>query len=89
MTRDQTAAPAVPVAIRYFGPLLDVTGTPAETVELVLPDTVDGIENQLYGMRPGLRTMTYRVAVDETLRNRDDLIEAAREIALLPAFSGG
>lgn len=89
MIRNEPRAPALPVTVRYFGPLLDVTGLPEETVELVLPDTVEGIETQLFRDRPGLRTMTYRIAVDETLRNRDDRIETAREIALLPAFSGG
>ncbi len=77
------------VRIRYFGPLLDVTGTPQETVSLRLPDTVAGVNRQLWQHRPGLAGVDYRLAVDETLREGEEAVATAREIALLPPFSGG
>ena len=75
--------------IRYFGPLLDVTGREGESVELGLPMTVARIEEEILRLHPGLRGREFRVAVDETFRKREDVIDEAREVALLPAFSGG
>ena len=78
-----------PVVVRYFGPLLDVTGTAEETLEIALPARVSDIERQIQRSRPGLELHYYRIAVDEAFRDRGDSIEQVREIALLPAFSGG
>lgn len=75
--------------VRYFGPLLDVTGTGEENVPLPLPATVAQIEAQLHRLHPELRGHRYRIAVDETLRTSDETIDHAAEIALLPPFSGG
>lgn len=77
------------VAVRYFGPLMDITGTTGESVTLQLPDTVGGIRDQLLALRPGLQAVEYRIAVDETVREPHEQVAAAREVALLPAFSGG
>lgn len=79
---------ATPV-VRYFGPLLDVTGTGEESVSLTLPATVTQIEEQLQRLHPGLRGQRYRIAVDETFRASGETIDRAAEIALLPPFSGG
>ncbi|TVQ40860.1 MAG: MoaD/ThiS family protein [Spirochaetaceae bacterium] len=81
--------PTVPVVVRYFGPLVDVTGTGRETVEFALPASVAEIGRQLHVKWPGLEAHSYRLAIDETLCNDSETIEQAREIALLPAFSGG
>ena len=78
-----------PVVVRYFGPLLDVTGTAEETLEIALPARVSDIERQIQRSRPGLERHRYRIAVDEAFRDGGDSIEQASEIALLPAFSGG
>ena len=78
-----------PVVVRYFGPLLDVTGTAEETLEIALPARVSDIERQIQRSRPGLERHLYRIAVDEAFRDGGDSIEQASEIALLPAFSGG
>lgn len=80
---------AVTVQVRYFGPLLDVTGVSRESLEVTLPDTLRGLERQIHQRWPGLAEAVYRIAVDETLCQPDETVESAREIALLPAFSGG
>ncbi|TVR68407.1 MAG: MoaD/ThiS family protein [Spirochaetaceae bacterium] len=77
------------VAVRYFGPLLDVTGREGESIELELPATVARIEEEILRVHPELRQREFRIAVDETFRERDEVVEGAREVALLPAFSGG
>jgi molybdopterin converting factor small subunit len=73
----------------YFGPLLDVTGLSEESLAVDLPATVAAMEAQIIVAHPGLEERQYRVAVDEILRERDEMIDDAREIALLPPFSGG
>ncbi len=75
--------------VRYFGPLLDVTGLSEESLAVDLPATVAAMEAQIILAHPGLSEREYRVAVDETVRERDEVIGEAREIALLPPFSGG
>ena len=87
MSGQSTAAH--PVEVRYFGPLLDTTGTSRETLDITLPASVAEIDQQLLRNRPGLELHHYRLAVDEALRESDENIEEAREIALLPPFSGG
>ncbi len=75
--------------VRYFGPLLDITGTGEEAVSLTLPATIAQIEERLQQLHPELRGQRYRIAVDETLRTAGETIDEAAEIALLPPFSGG
>ncbi len=77
------------IEVRYFGPLLDKTGVAHETIELQLPARVCDIDRQIHALRPGLSTCEYRVAVDESLKEADELVTKAQEIALLPPFSGG
>ena len=79
----------ISLRVRYFGPLLDVTGLAEETMNVTLPGTVAAVEAQIILAHPGLREQQYRVAVDEILRERDEMVDKAREIALLPPFSGG
>lgn len=86
---NDNAAAASAITVRYFGPLLDITGTHAEPLRLTLPDNVAGIDRQIRMHHPGLESHQYRVAVDDTLRAPADEVSAAREIALLPPFSGG
>ena len=88
MTTD-TRPGTIVTTVRYFGPLFDITGTHADTVSLTLPDSVAGIDHQIRAQRPGLESQNYRVAIDEVLRDPEDEVCCAREIALLPPFSGG
>jgi molybdopterin converting factor small subunit len=84
-----TRPATIAIAVRYFGPLRDITSTHTETVGLTLPDSVAGIDRQIRAYRPGLESQTYRIAVDEVLRDPGEEVSSAREIALLPPFSGG
>ena len=77
------------VTVRYFGPLLDVTGTAEERLDLHLPATLSAVEEEIRRVHPDLGEQQYRIAVDETICEREETIDGAREIALLPAFSGG
>lgn len=83
------ATRSITVEVRYFGPLLDETGVAHETIELELPARVHEIDSRIRALRTGLAACTYRLAVDESLKAADDLVTEAREIALLPPFSGG
>jgi molybdopterin converting factor small subunit len=47
------------------------------------------LREQLENQFPGLRGMTYQIAVDKKIAATDTPIPPQSEVALLPPFSGG
>lgn len=78
-----------PVRVRFFGPLLDVTGLGEETMQFSFPVQLSAVEAEILRVHPGLAGREYRIAVDESIREHREVLDDAREIALLPPFSGG
>jgi len=75
--------------LRFFGPLTDLVGEQAAIGDLPFPCTIARLREILEARSPQLKKQTYRIAVDEVIREETDVIGSAREIALLPPFAGG
>lgn len=75
--------------IRYFGPLMELTGTDEEHLNITFPITVGELRGALEQQHPALATESFRIAVDAVMRDTDTTLSAAGEVACLPAFAGG
>jgi molybdopterin synthase sulfur carrier subunit len=51
--------------------------------------TVSDLRNQLEKTYPKLKSIDYRIAVNQTLVESNYSIQADSEVALLPPFAGG
>jgi molybdopterin converting factor small subunit len=77
------------VRVAVFGPLTDLFETGALQLELRFPTTAEELRSQLGRSLPELADRRFQIAVDERIVRGGDVVEAAREIALLPPFAGG
>jgi len=77
------------VQVRAYGPLIDVLGTATATLSLDLPRRLAELRPLIDQAFPGLRGLSFRIAVDHQLPGEDAIIEQAAELALLPPASGG
>lgn len=84
----------VATRVLFFGRLHDVVG--ARQREIELPDWVDTPAALIDWLAAGdaqigaaLSAPSVRVAVDQTIVDRDSPIVGAREVAFMPPFSGG
>ncbi len=75
--------------VKYFGPLMELTGTDEEQLEIAFPITVAKLRVTLEHYHPALAGESFRIAVDAVMRDSDTTLSAAGEIACLPAFAGG
>lgn len=76
--------------INYFGMIAEKTAVNKE--ELSLENkllTVEKLNNVLHGKYPALKTINYKIAVNQTLADASLLLNENDEIALLPPFAGG
>jgi molybdopterin converting factor small subunit len=80
-------APTVRVAV--FGPLTDLFETDELHLELPFPATAEELFARLGRLLPELADRRFQIAVDERIVRGGDVVEGAREIALLPPFAGG
>ena len=71
----------------YFGSVMDITGTTAETAEA--PSTLGELDGYLLQRYPGLSVIRYRLSVNRQLTTGDRQLADGDEIALLPPFAGG
>jgi len=70
-----------------FGQIADITGKPAWKTGNV-KDT-DELQKKLTEEFPGLRAITYAIAVNKKLVKKNTELNEADTVALLPPFSGG
>ncbi len=77
------------VAVRAYGPLIDVLGAATTTLTLDLPRRVSELRPALDGAFPALRGHHFRIAVDHRLLSEGSVVDAVAELALLPPASGG
>lgn len=75
--------------VRYFGPLMELTGTDEEQLKITFPITVSTLRATLEQQHPALTGESFRIAVDAVMRDSDTTLSAAGEVACLPAFAGG
>ena len=73
--------------ILAFGMVADVAGKSEWHIDL-LSDT-DSLEQQLLEQFPGLRPVSFAVAVNKKIIRSNHVLKEGDTIALLPPFSGG
>ena len=61
----------------------------SDSFELQNPGSSEVLKNQLFELYPGLKTMTFTMALDKKIISGETDISKGKEIALLPPFSGG
>jgi molybdopterin converting factor small subunit len=74
-----------------FGPARDCVGGTACEVDVALPATVDELVAALSAANTGLRDLLPHcaIAVGDELVERDFVVRAGDEVAVLPPVSGG
>lgn len=76
------------VPVTLFGPLTDHAAPPV-TVDVTFPLSVAHLRRCILDAYPAFATVPFRIAVDGRIQTEETIVEAAREIALLPPFAGG
>ncbi len=74
------------VKIQLFGQLKQITGVSELNSDA---EDTDGLAKEIAARFPLLENLTYLIAVDRTIVQTNTNIKAARELALLPPYSGG
>ena len=79
------------VEVRYFASLVDLTGTPVETVEVPPGIDVTGLWSLLVARHPELARASFRplAACDLEYADWGRGLDGVREVAFLPPVSGG
>lgn len=78
------------LSIKYFGMLAEAIGKPEEVIEVV--DTqisVEELSQVLENKYASLKTMSFKVAVNQSISENNCWIKENDEVALLPPFAGG
>ena len=75
------------INVLFFGKLKETTQI--DTVQFDCIDSIHALETALKKTYPGLIDHPYKVAVNETIVNKDQPLKDGDEIALLPPFAGG
>lgn len=75
------------MTVLAFGQIAELCGSPAFEVATT-PDT-DALDVLLRDRYPGLRGLTYAIAVDQKTIGGNTPLHPSSVVALLPPFSGG
>ena len=80
--------------ILFFGFLKDIANTNVRAVDLPASiNTIDALITYVcdgdLALGKALNTPSVRIAIDQHIAPRDTLINAPKEIAFMPPFSGG
>jgi molybdopterin converting factor small subunit len=77
------------VTLRPYGHLTDIPGLSGGSLELDFPLETGRLRGLLDERFPPLKTARFRIAVDHRLPADGEILQEARELALLPPASGG
>ncbi|MBD3637909.1 MAG: MoaD/ThiS family protein [Crocinitomicaceae bacterium] len=77
------------VHVVYFAQVAEKIGLSKEEIELPDGSNSTDLLTVLYNKYPMLRDLTFKVAVDHELSNRQLALKPDCEVALLPPFAGG
>ena len=77
------------INLKYFGMIAEALAKQAEELSLEQGQTVSDLRNQLEKTYPKLKSIDYRIAVNQTLVEANYSIQPNSEVALLPPFAGG
>ena len=75
------------IKILFFGILSDITGK--EELHLSDVKSTDALNNKLHTLFPGMKNITYRIAVNKEMVSNDTELKDGDEAAFLPPFAGG
>lgn len=78
------------LSIKYFGMLAEAIGKPEEVIEVVNSQiSVEELSQVIENKHASLKTMSFKVAVNQSISENNYLIKENDEVALLPPFAGG
>lgn len=77
------------LTVRLFAGLVDVLSTTELQLALPSPCTVHELEQRLRKDFPALDKAVFRIAVDQSYGQAEQVITDSSEVALLPPVSGG
>ena len=74
--------------VRYFGMIMEWAGTDSEEVEID-GKMVEELRYALVRSIPQLGTITFQIAVNQSIANSETIMNENDEVAVLPPFAGG
>ena len=75
------------VDVLFFGVLAEITNNEAVSIENIR-DT-DELNNKLLDQYPEMKSVTYRIAVNQKIIDSNTKLNDNDEIAFMPPFAGG
>ncbi len=77
------------VKLYYFGMIAEVVHKDYEILTITAPIEIKELKKLLTHRYPILNNKKYRIAVNQSLTHKNQMIYKNDEIALLPPFAGG
>lgn len=77
------------ITLKYFGMIAEALAKQEEELTVEQSQTVSDLRNQLEKIYPKLKSIDYRIAVNQNLVDSVYIIKQDSEVALLPPFAGG
>ena len=78
----------MPITIKYFGAIEEVTGVGEELVSSSDFETLDELKSHLLSKYQGIGQLSFQLALNQLLTESASLKDGD-EVALLPPFAGG
>jgi len=78
----------MPITIKYFGAIEEVTGVTEESVSLDQFDSLEGLKAHALSKYAAIGDLSFQLAVNQILTDSSPLKDGD-EVAFLPPFAGG
>ncbi len=79
----------MPVTIKYFGAIAEVTGVAEEEIELSeVKNSLEVLKSSCLSRYESIKDLSFQLAVNQSLSTADSLKDGD-EVAFLPPFAGG
>ena len=77
------------VKVLYFAQIAEITGKSSEEIILESGNTSTDLIEILKNKYPAIGKQKYKLAVNQTLAQKEKVLKDNEEVALLPPFAGG
>jgi sulfur-carrier protein len=77
------------IKLKYFGMVAEVTDTNDESLEVEDHININKLKLMLESKYNSLNSMTYKIAVNQSLKEDVTILHDNDEVVLLPPFAGG